>query len=213
MSSSDLAVKEGMAIAKALAEGQKRPAFSWERAITAQGTAASRMSLANNALGLGLAVLAGPSASSPEVDAFLNTTMVDPDAALRFRQMPPQLQRQVIDRGPIAGTRNPSSVLISRIRDAEMGRVGQGMPASQPSASCDPAIEKLIKDHKLDDRVAGVLRALPPDQRAAVMNIPINEARNPSAFLMTQLQQLRMISANAAQPRDSVGSMLVPFRS
>lgn len=61
----------------------------------------------------------GP-ATPEDVEHFLLiNSMVDPEAANRLRSLPPNLQRIVIDRGALAGTRNPSSVLICRVRDAE----------------------------------------------------------------------------------------------
>lgn len=116
---------------------------------------------------------------------------VDPEAATRLRSLPPHLQRVVMDRGPLMGTRNPSSVLIVRIRDAETGRggmmQGMGMAAPPPTHMVNPNIERMIMMYNLDARAAGLLRSLPPQHQGAAADMPLHEARNPSAFVMAQL--------------------------
>ncbi|CAE8643845.1 unnamed protein product, partial [Polarella glacialis] len=137
----------------------------------------------------------GPQASPEEVQGFILLNPVDPEASTRLRAMPPHLQRIVMDRGPLMGTRNPSSVLIVRIRDAERGAnrtaEGLGMAAPPPPLGSDPIVERLIRTYNLDARAAGMLRALPPDQQQAAALLPLSEARNPSAFVMAQLSMPR----------------------
>lgn len=83
-----------------------------------------------------------PGAASPngapveDVEAFLAANPVDPEAADRLRALPPHLQQAVVQRGPVADTRNPSAVLITRVRDAELQR-GGGVPAT---GSSSPAV-------------------------------------------------------------------------
>merc|ERR1711994_104458 len=54
----------------------------------------------------------------PEVEAFLAVNPVDQGTAFRFRALPLSLQRLVLHRGSLVGTRDPSAVLMSRVRDA-----------------------------------------------------------------------------------------------
>jgi hypothetical protein len=54
-----------------------------------------------------------------EVETFLQLNTVDPEAAMRLRALPPHLQRRVLERGDLRHTRNPSAVLITRLREAE----------------------------------------------------------------------------------------------
>lgn len=137
-----------------------------------------------------LAMPFGPRAGSDEIEAFLAMNPVDPEAASRLRSLPPHLQRCVLDRGPLFGTKNPSAVLIVRIRDSEKGRGmdGLGMPAAPPSMNADPNIERMIMHYNLDARAASMLRSLTPAQQALAAELPLHEARNPSAFVMAQLQ-------------------------
>jgi len=68
----------------------------------------------------------GPCGGYPpeKLEAFIATNPVEPEAADRLRALPPHLQQAVIRRGPITDTRNPSAVLIARIRDAESALFG-----------------------------------------------------------------------------------------
>jgi len=71
-------------------------------------------------------------ASLFDVEDFLQTNVVDPEAAARLRALPVQLQQRVLERGDLRDTRNPSAVLIARVRDAENGVLSQdglGQPA------------------------------------------------------------------------------------
>lgn len=53
------------------------------------------------------------------VDSFLGGAGVDPRAQDALRALPAELQRHIIGRGSLSTARNPSSVLLARIRDAE----------------------------------------------------------------------------------------------
>lgn len=135
----------------------------------------------------------GPRLTSEEIEQFLALSQVDSGAAARLRNLPARLQRSVLDRGPLIGTKNPAAVLITRIRDAEQGRVGDGVGivAPPPPLLADPAIERLIHHYKLDARAATMLRGLSPAQQQAAVTLPLHDARNPSAFVMHQLQTPR----------------------
>jgi len=131
--------------------------------------------------------------SSPEVEAFLAMNTVEPHAASRLRSLPPEMQRLVIERGSLFGARDPSAVLISRVRDATMGgaqSMGLGVPAPPlvNPVGVHHGIEMLIARYNLDARCAQMLRSLPPDRQALAAELPVHEARNPSAFVMAQLQ-------------------------
>jgi len=59
------------------------------------------------------------------VDAFLEANPgVDESAAASLRSSPADVQRTVIARGDLTGARNPSSALLSRIRDAKSAPSG-----------------------------------------------------------------------------------------
>merc|ERR1712050_821348 len=124
----------------------------------------------------------------------------------------------VMDRGPVAGTRNPSSVVISRIKEVETLRLGAppgvagllglgapslaGLPGAMPglagALAVSPEIESLISTYSLDPQAASMLRRLTPEQQRLALKLPIHEARNPSAFVMTQLSMPRLLGTGEA---------------
>mmetsp|Transcript_71580 Transcript_71580/g.158295 ORF Transcript_71580/g.158295 Transcript_71580/m.158295 type:complete len:179 (+) Transcript_71580:1-537(+) len=157
-------------------------------------------------------------ALSTEVEAFIQMSQVDAESAQRLRTLAPHLQRLVVDRGPVAGSRNPSSVLICRIRDAEMGRVGTpgvgtGALAASAAAAAfqppNPQIEALISRYKIDANASNFLRQLTPAKQKQACELPLHEARNPSAFIMTQLATPGGVQASRlpTQPRDPTASL------
>jgi len=227
-----------MAIAKALATGapiplsapSKTPCFAWERSL--QPTITSGAPTPQSAIFTGPPVVV-PLASSTELEQFLSAGGVDGEAAVRLRALPPQLQRMVMDRGPVAGTRNPSSVVISRIKEVEALRLGSpsfaglvgglGVPnlglgagssgGGSGPLGASPEIESLISTYSLDTQASAMLRRLSPEQQRLALKLPIQEARNPSAFIMTQLSMPRLLGTGEAsrlptQPHDPTAMMI-----
>lgn len=134
---------------------------------------------------VGMPALATPGyPADPEVEAFLAMNPVDPPAASRFRALAPQMQRQVLTRGSLLGARDASAVLNSRIRDAMQGG---GAPAAA-AVGGHPGIDAMIQRYVLDAQCAQMLKALPQHLQEQACNLPVHEARNPSAFVMAQLQ-------------------------
>merc|ERR1719247_1062768 len=75
--------------------------------------------------------------TNPEVELFLQHNPVEPHAATRLRSLPMELQKIVLSRGSLFGGRDPTAVLLGRIRAAtrgltgpQMGMGGQRMPWS-----------------------------------------------------------------------------------
>lgn len=72
-----------------------------------------------------------------EVIAFLSTTMLDDNAKQQFQAMNPQNQALVMSRGPLDGARDPTAVLVTRMRQARSGELqpgnGGGTNKQEPS--------------------------------------------------------------------------------
>merc|ERR1712232_511309 len=125
-----------------------------------------------------------------EVNAFCVMNNIDPDAAVHLKTMSPDLQKKVLERGDLSHARNPSAVLIARMRDAKSGtshRDGLGMPAPAPTGNCHPGIETLISRFSLDARCAQMLRNLPKHKQDVAATMDLTLARRPSAYVMSQL--------------------------
>mmetsp|Transcript_32670 Transcript_32670/g.50823 ORF Transcript_32670/g.50823 Transcript_32670/m.50823 type:complete len:808 (+) Transcript_32670:194-2617(+) len=61
---------------------------------------------------------------NPEVELFLQHNPVEPHAATRLRSLPMELQTIVLQRGSLFGGRDPTAVLLGRIRSATSGLRG-----------------------------------------------------------------------------------------
>jgi len=68
--------------------------------------------------------------------------------------------------------------------------LGAPLPAPSVPSHVHPGIEALIARYNLDARCSAMLRMLPPDRQARAAELPVHEARNPSAFVMAQIQLL-----------------------
>jgi len=141
------------------------------------------------------------------IEAFLAACPVDPEAADRLRSLPPHMQQSVMRRGPISETRNPSAVLIARMRDAELGRGDAGGgeydrgdergPGAVSWGGPKPArrsakvtIEAMIRDYRLSPGCAWMLRALPPDKQKLAARIDPAGQSDPSGYVAEQLKKI-----------------------
>mmetsp|Transcript_66479 Transcript_66479/g.187267 ORF Transcript_66479/g.187267 Transcript_66479/m.187267 type:complete len:382 (-) Transcript_66479:84-1229(-) len=155
-------------------------------------------------------VLLAPPPASPaarakalqdDVEDFLVSNPVDPDAAAQLRSLRPQHQRSVLDRGDLLKARNPSAVLIARMREAGNGvrhmHDEVGVPAPPLPAGCTvhEGIEAMISHYHLDARAANLLRGLPPSKQDIAAAVDLSQARRPSAYLMAQLTQAKLIDS------------------
>merc|ERR1711862_460629 len=111
-----------------------------------------------------------------------------------MRNLPSHMARHIIQRGSLLGARDPAAVLNSRIRDAIQASQ-TSVPAMPPPHSGSSSghsghagIESLISRFNIDAQCAQMLRALPPHLQAMAAELPLQEARNASAFVMAQLQ-------------------------
>merc|ERR1719498_493678 len=73
--------------------------------------------------------------TNPEVELFLQHNPVEPHAATRLRSLPVELQKIVLSRGSLFGGRDPTAVLLGRVRAATRGLTGPmmgGAPGGVP---------------------------------------------------------------------------------
>lgn len=137
--------------------------------------------------------------TDPEVEAFLAVNPVDQQAAARFRALPVELQRMVLVRGSLVGTRDPSAVLMSRVRDAMSGG-GIGMPAQPLQLQQQPQqplvtfgsnsqVEGFLAENPVDFQAASRLRALPEHlQRQVLIRGSLSSTRDPSSVMMSRIR-------------------------
>jgi len=152
----------------------------------------------------------------PDIDRFLeNCGGVDDRAAAALRGCPPEVQRHVIDRGSMEGARNPSALVLSRIRDAEKdlkhqaprgGGGGGGGGRGRPH-DVQAMVEDFLRANAVDDRAAEALRSADPGAQEAVINRgDLRTAKNPSAALLARLRDAQSGPSSTSMPprgRDS----------
>lgn len=183
---------------------ERSHAFDKQNMIPSQPKAQNTPLSLPSAAALLAAMKQAPIEPNPEVEMFLSMNTVESHAATKLRSLPRNLARQVLDRGSLMGARDPSAVLISRVRDAMMSSahttpslplVTMMLPNGQ---QVHPAVEALIIRYGLDAQCAQQLRQLPLPLQAVAAELPVHEARNPSAFVMAQLQLPRFKQAAKA---------------
>jgi len=143
------------------------------------------------------------------VEEFIASNRVDDRAAETLRSQQGHVQTIVIDRGDLVGTRNPSSALLARIKDAQYAAPppGRGGGGGRPS-SLEDAIEGFIRFNYIDERAAEMLRGCPPAMQEAVLERgDVVNTRNPSSTL---LARIRDVQAGIGPGRPPHGPFMSP---
>ncbi|CAJ1442980.1 unnamed protein product, partial [Effrenium voratum] len=73
-----------------------------------------------------------PMPSAADIDAFIDDNDLDDSAESQLRACPPHVVALVLSKGDLRGTRNPSSAVLSRIRDAKAAPPPMMHPAPYP---------------------------------------------------------------------------------
>jgi len=150
----------------------------------------------------------GDRAATPEeVEQFVSANGIDNHAAGALMELNPVLQAAVIDRGGLGNARNPSSVLLSRIRDAQNGGgssgggggvapppppPGSGSRGWQSSGGTSDRVERFLDESAVDEQAAEALRKCHPDVQEQVMEKGVAGARNPSSALCARIREMEM---------------------
>ncbi|CAK0892583.1 unnamed protein product [Prorocentrum cordatum] len=143
--------------------------------------------------------------TTQEVEAFLTANPVDAGSANQLRNEPPYIALQVIDRGNLRGCRDPSGVLVARMRDARRGTLIPG-PSAQPPpvVQVDPnasEVEKFCAMNRIDLNATHALKAESEEvQRAVMARGQLTSARNPSGSLMARIRVVKEAGAAALLP-------------
>jgi len=133
-----------------------------------------------------------------DAEEFLASEQVDEKAAQALREIDPELQQLVMNRGTVSVGRNPSAMLIGRVRDAKK--------TAKESASKDQ-VETFIQEEGVDVKAADALRELPPALQIEVLSVGTLEGgRNPSAMLLGRIRNAK--AGQGAMPM--AGSRMQP---
>lgn len=163
--------------------------------------------------------------TATDVEEYLARNNIDSNAGSVLRALPPDLQEQVMS-SDLSNSRNPSAVLLSRIRQLEARAaptalprgpppimavdwrppISSGLPSQAPRAARgSAAVEAYILSNNLDSKVAADLRALRPDEQLQVMTPPLTNPRNPSAIVSSRINAVK----SEARHRSPVEEYLV----
>jgi len=154
---------------------------------------------------------AGPPPTEEEVEAFIMESGLDEAAAGALKGADPEIQRAVIDRGDLSDARNPSSMLLSRLRQSRQdlgnndrggGRSGAkahgtsaesgGVPPESGQPATEEEVEAFILDNALDEAAVDALKGADPQiQRAVIDRGDLFTARYPSKALLGRLRDAR----------------------
>lgn len=181
--SSDSSVSESAkAIAKALATGQPVPKLKRDLKVTTDACFGWEHADARRAAFMTDPVSAKNIYGEIDVERFILENHCDVNAAAALRQLSIHQQKTVIEKGSIAGNRNPSASLLARIRELTEG--GRFQPKYGQLALCrDPEIEAMISKYNLDASASAALRGLPKDRLKEAMSLRLDGTRNPSAVV------------------------------
>eukprot|EP00747_Dinoflagellata_sp_TGD_P209783 gnl/TRDRNA2_/TRDRNA2_83156_c0_seq1.p2 gnl/TRDRNA2_/TRDRNA2_83156_c0~~gnl/TRDRNA2_/TRDRNA2_83156_c0_seq1.p2 ORF type:complete len:414 (-),score=87.37 gnl/TRDRNA2_/TRDRNA2_83156_c0_seq1:97-1338(-) len=148
----------------------------------------------------------GPMGGGMNIEVFLSANNVDAESSDRLRALPPHLQQAVMQRGPVGDSRNPSAILLARVREVEQGggggeSFGYGEDGARGRGGDDdrnpPArrnakatIENMVRDYRLTPGCAWMLRALPPDKQKLAAKIDPSGQLDPSGYVAEQLKKI-----------------------
>lgn len=134
------------------------------------------------------------SITEDEVENFLSANQIEDRAATALRELPPNLQAVVVDRGDLGNARNPTSVLLARIRDAQTPPpLPPPPPAAAPrksSGGLADRVERFLEESKVDESAAEAMRNCHPDVQEEVMQRGVASARNPSSALVGRIRDV-----------------------
>lgn len=133
----------------------------------------------------------------PEVEAFLRAEPeLEERAAVMLRSKGAEVQRLVLARGGLSATRNPTAVLISRIRNAE-----EGLRPVLETERAPEEIERFLIIERVEPHAAARLRRAPRVvQQAVVSRGSLAGTRDPTAVLMTRIRDAEKEHAPSSDP-------------
>lgn len=116
------------------------------------------------------------------------------------------VQELVLERG-LEGARNPSALLLQRIRDARDGHGREGrdlrrraigaigaapaVPAPQAARGMAQEVEEYLARYQVDAMACEALRNCEPRIKEAVVQRGLEGARNPSSALLAKIREFR----------------------
>jgi len=130
-----------------------------------------------------------------DVDAFCADNALDNEATTQLKNLDPEMQKEVLGRGPLTDARNPSAVLLSRIRKLRDGpnRSRRSTALSDGERKdLEHKVKRFIEDNDLDERASACLRESDDEiLKELFARGPLTGARNPSAMVLSRIRSIK----------------------
>lgn len=129
-----------------------------------------------------------------EVEDFIADTQLDEGTSTKLRELDPKLQRELIDRGPLDGVRDPSAVVQSRMKALTIADYPKRHITPQHGPDMQDKIDQFVSEFNLDERASQVLQETEDPIIEELISRPhlcMAEARNPSAVMLAKLSEIR----------------------
>jgi len=126
-----------------------------------------------------------------EVENMIEEHKLDDEASNALRDLDEDFLRELMERGPLTDARNPSAVLLSRIRSI---RAAQNNPnVNNRSAYMQHEISKFVSENDLDSRAEAALKEHEDNVLKELFNNrgKLTDARNPSAVVLSRLKEIK----------------------
>jgi len=133
-----------------------------------------------------------------EMETFIEDNQLDGEASGILRELDESLARELLDRGPLTDARNPSAVVLSRLRSIKTAEKNQrfgSLPPGKPKmdlGNLQREISKYVRDNELDERAESSLKEADENVLRELLSAgPLTDARNPSAVVMARLKEIQ----------------------
>lgn len=125
-----------------------------------------------------------------EVADFVVQNNLDVAAQNAMYELEPDLQRELMDRGSLTDARNPSAVVLSRVRNIKNASMKYG---GITQTDMRDEIARFVEEYGLDDRAETVLKET--EERVLrelfTRDRNLSDARNPSAVVLARIREIR----------------------
>lgn len=140
-----------------------------------------------------------------DVEQFIMDNGIDEKAAIQLKELDFELQQEVLSRGMLSDARNPSAVLLSRIRQCRQqgGREKRAIGGRSARENLNDEVEEFVRANNLDERAQNCLAESDASVIRQLLATPLTDARNPSAVVLSRMRQIKQDSVSGRGPKDS----------
>eukprot|EP00397_Hematodinium_sp_SG-2012_P043729 GEMP01048676.1.p1 GENE.GEMP01048676.1~~GEMP01048676.1.p1 ORF type:complete len:299 (+),score=86.92 GEMP01048676.1:60-956(+) len=141
------------------------------------------------------------SALREEIEDFIAEYELDQEAQDTVLDLEPAMQRELLARGPLTDARNPSAVVLSRVRQLKQNGKGAGSArGGGEKGNMQREIARFVRENDLDERAETCLKETDDETlRELFSRGRLTDARNPSAVVLSRLREIKKEMDNGGQ--------------